>query len=197
MNTNPQYVFRKASVPGVAIIEPNSPEFHSKVDSIVDPAVLFHIWPVLPFSYVLENISDKCIIVYSTRWTLTDLAGNITTRDYNWWNLSTLRGGDAIASGESRLVSPIFRLGVPTAGPIANGRSRQLQRTLAAFSAKAKVETTVETVIFEDGRAFGADATNASVQAQAYLDAEHQVANALASQNAAQTLPWRRDHRPL
>lgn len=188
MNANPQYVFHKASLPGVTIIEPNSPEFHSEVASVVDPSVLSDIRAALPFLYVLKNISDKLIIVYSTRWTLTDSAGNVTTRDCNWWNLSTLRDCDAIAPGESRLVSPIFRLGVPTVGPTGTGLSRQLQRTLAAFNSKAKVETTVETVIFEDGRAFGPDATNATGQAQAYLDAEREVANALASGTAAQAL---------
>ncbi len=188
MNANPQYVFHRASLPGVTIIEPHSPEFHSEVVSVVDPAVSSDVQPVLPFSYVLKNISDKFIIVYSTRWTLTDSAGAVTTRDCNWWNLSTLRDGNAIAPGESRLVSPIFRLGVPRAGPTGNGLSRQLERILAAFDSKAKVETTVETVIFEDGCAFGPDATNATGQAQAYLDAQREVANALASQNAAQTL---------
>lgn len=188
MNANPQYVFHKASLPGVTIIEPTSPEFNSEVACVVDPAVLSDIQPVLPFSYVLKNTSDKFIILYSTRWTLTDLAGKVTTRDCNWWNLSTLRDGDAIAPGESRLVSPIFRLGVRNVGPTGSALSRQLQRTLAAFDSKTKVETRVETVIFEDGRAFGPDATTATGQAQAYLDAEREIADALGSKNAAQTL---------
>ena len=63
MNVNPQYVFHKAFLPGVTTIEPNSPEFHSEVASVVDPAMLSDIQPVLAFSYVLSNASDKFIIV--------------------------------------------------------------------------------------------------------------------------------------
>jgi len=83
MNANPQYIFHKASLPGVTIIESNSPEFHSEVASVVDPTLLSDIQPVPPFSYVLKKTSDKFIIVYSTRWTLTDSTGKITTRDCN------------------------------------------------------------------------------------------------------------------
>jgi hypothetical protein len=184
MSADPQYVFHPVSLPGVTLIEANTPEFLPLVTSLVDPAVLSSIQPVLPFSYVLKNTSNKFIIVYSTRWTLIDSAGNVTTQDRTWWNLSTLRDGDAIAPGASRLVSPIFRLGVSNAGPTGAALSRQIQRTLGAFTSKARVETSVETVIFEDGSAVGTDATNATAQAQAYLDAEREVVDNLSSQAA-------------
>ncbi len=184
MNADLQYVHHTASLPGVEIIQPNTLKFLTAVTSLVDHEVLPSIQPVLPFSYVLRNTSDKFVIVYSTRWTLTDSAGNVTTQDRTWWNLSTLRDGDAIAPGASRLVSPIFRLGVANAGPTGPALSRQIQQTLDAFTSKARVETSVETIVFEDGSAVGTDATNATGQAQAYLDAQRQMVDSFNSQTA-------------
>jgi hypothetical protein len=73
MSADPQYVFHPASLPGVTLIEANTPEFLPLVTSLVDPAVLSSIQ--LPFSYVLKNTSNKFIIVYSTRWTLITRPG--------------------------------------------------------------------------------------------------------------------------
>lgn len=72
---DPNYSFKEASMPGVTIINSNSPEFLPAVNSLVDPAILPSIQAVLPFSYVLKNNTSKFIIVYSTRWTLTDPSG--------------------------------------------------------------------------------------------------------------------------
>jgi hypothetical protein len=181
MNAEPNYSFKKTSLSGVTIIDSKSPEFMTAVTPLVDPAVFPSIQAILPFSYVLKNNTNKFIIVYSTRWTLIDSSGQVTTQDRTWWNLSTLRDGDAIAPGASRFVSPIFRLGVPRVGPTGDALSHQIERTLAQFSSKAKVETSLETVIFEDGSAVGTDATNATAQAQAYLDAERQVLDDVAA----------------
>jgi hypothetical protein len=70
---------------------------------------------------------------------------------------------------------------VGNAGPTAAALTRQIQQTLSIFASKPHIEISLETVIFEDGSAFGTDATNATAQAQAYLDAERQVASALPS----------------
>jgi len=80
--------------------------------SLVDPAVWADIQPLLPYCYVLTNDSARTIIVYSTRWGLTDGAGRLISHDHTWWNLATLQGGDAIGPGTSRLVAPVFRLGM-------------------------------------------------------------------------------------
>jgi hypothetical protein len=187
MLANSNYSFQDASLPGVTIINSNSPEFLPAVNSLVDPTILSNIQAILPFSYVLKNNTSKFIIVYSTRWTLTDPSGQVTTQDRTGGTLSTLRDGDAIAPGASRLVSPIFRLGVRNAGPAGSALSQKIERTIAAFSSKAKVEISLETVIFEDGKAVGTDATNATAQAQACLDAERQVLEDLAAQKGSQS----------
>jgi len=179
MDAGPTYIFSTASLPGTDIIRPDAPEFRAAVNCLVDPAVLSTIQPVLPFSYILRNTSNKYIVVYSTRWTLTDSTGTVTSQDRTWWNLSTLRDGDAIAPGASRLVSPMFRLGVPGAGPTGAELSQKIERTLSTFASKQTVVTSLETVVFEDGLAVGADATNATAQAQAYLDAERQIVDSI------------------
>lgn len=180
--------FQSLSSPSarVSVITPESRGFTAAIQSLVEPAVLPLIEGILPFCYVLTNSSDKFIIAYSTRWTLIDSSGQATFQDRTWWNLTTLRGGDAIAPGASKFVSPIFRLGVPNVGPTGSALSRELQRMVSAFATKKSVVASLETVIFEDGSAFGTDATNAVAQAQAHLDGERRLSDLISRVTAAQ-----------
>jgi hypothetical protein len=186
MNSEPLVSFHMPLVPGVTLIVPGSAAFSAAAQSVVDPLVFADIEPLLPFCYVLRNNTDKSIIVYSTRWTLTDSLGTSTTQDATWWNLSSFRGGDAIEPGASRLVSPIFRLGVTSFGPTGSALSKQLRQTLADFNRQDKLAVSLETVIFADGTAIGTDATGAIVSARAYLDGEREVKDLFAQTMAAQ-----------
>ena len=170
----------------MTVVVPGSSTFSAAVQSIVDPIVFADIQPLLPFCYVLQNNTDRFIIAYSTRWTLTDSSGTATTEDATWWNLSSFRGGDAIAPGASRLVSPIFRLGVASFGPTGSALSKQLQQTLADFNRQDKVAVSLETVIFDDGTAIGTDATGAIASARAYLDGEREVSDLISQTMASQ-----------
>jgi len=174
-----------APLTGVETITPASPEFTNAVQSLVDPAILPDIQSILAFCYVLRNNSAKTIIVYSTRWALTDGSGRVISHDSTWWNLATLQGGDAIGPGASRFVSPIFRLGMSRVGPTGPALALAVQRTLAAFAPKAEVDVSLETVVFSDGIALGRDATNAVAQARGYLDAERQLSDLISQTSAA------------
>ena len=184
MKSEPIFSFNSVFISGVNVIPPRSDTFAAKVNEIVDPAVLSDVQTILPFTYILQNSSDKNIIAYAGRWILTDDGGHVTTTIATWWNLSTLKGGDAIAPGESRLVSPIFRLGIRNYGPTGTALQRQVQRFASSVSSKVRVELFVDSVIFEDGKAFGPDLTNTAARAQAFLDAERAVANAPSSELA-------------
>ncbi len=185
MKGEPAFSFNSTSIPGVNVIPPRSETFNAKVNEIVDPAVLSDIQGILPFTYILQNSSDKTVIAYAGRWVLTDSDGHITTTYATWWNLSTLKGGDAIAPGESRLMSPIPRLGIKNYGPTGTALRNQVQRFASLFSSKAQVELAVDSVVFDDGKAFGPNLTNTAARAQAFLDAERAVADAPPSQIVA------------
>src|SRR6516162_2438129 len=94
--------FNMAPIPGIVTITPESPQFPAYIRSLADPELLPQIQAILPFCYFLQNTTAQSISAYSTRWTLTDSSGRTTFQDRTWWNLSTLRGGDAIAPGAIR-----------------------------------------------------------------------------------------------
>ena len=177
MKSEPEFLFHAQNIPGVEVIYPRSDQFAAAIKTTVDPAVLPDIQDLLPFTYVLRNISNKTIIAYSSRWTLTDAMGHVNTTNATWWNLSTLTGGDVIEPKDARLVSPIFRLGVRSYGPTGATLQRQVERFASLFGSKSGVELSIDTVIFDDGTAFGPDLTNTVARAQAFLDAERQVAD--------------------
>ncbi len=177
MCAQPAVSFSMSPIPGVTITTPESSAFADAIQSVVDPAVLPDIRDVLQFCYVLKNNTGKFIVLYSTRWALPDASGQITPWDATWYNLATPRNGDAIAEGSSRLVSPIFRLGISGRGPTGPALAKQLQRMLLAFRSKQRIPVSLETIILEDGKAMGADATNAIARARGYLDGERQFAD--------------------
>jgi hypothetical protein len=125
---------------------------------------------VYPYSFILGNSTALTIIAFGARWTCVDASGTVRTHDRVWSNLANFTGGNAVAPGATRLVTPVLSWD-------PNLTSSALAKAMAPFKNQRAVTASLEAVILRDGTAAGPDANNTIPRIQARLDAERQVLN--------------------
>jgi hypothetical protein len=157
----------------IAAVNVNDPQQKSSIDKI--PA---EFRPILKYCYFIRNDFEETIVSYSTRWTRSSTSTVPQSFDATWWDLDTLRGGDTIAPGELRLVTPIYGLGVRDAD-ISVTIQEQVKRFLLDHDSAKAVKVSLDSIILEDGRAFGPDRGQAVAGAQAHIDVRKHLSRGL------------------
>ena len=153
---------------GIQVIPYDSPGFRDELAKAVTASATGpEDEDFYPFCYILRNGTNKHVALYSTGITIMGALDKPVAGTYTWRNLQTFRGGDAIAPGASRLVSPVYRLG--------SAKNDILKKLQAQEQRSEGVTISVEAILFDDGTFVGPDTRGMVESARGYLDAEREL----------------------
>lgn len=168
----------------VSLTAPSSPGFAQALSKVPVSTSAADVTTLLPFSVVITNNTEHEVILYSVAWVFEDASGKMTRRTATWFNLATFHDGDALPAHASRLVSEVYRLGMPLGPQSELIKSSSVE--LNAFYAKQSTLTvSLDVVIFDDGRVIGPDLGNHSNFAKAHINAERDFGDEI-------TLLWKK-----
>ncbi len=149
---------------GVRLVQHSDPLFMSAISSDRSPlsAAPLPSAVLLPYAVVISNDTDQEIFAYSVRWKCTSPEGESVIQESTIYNLATLRG---LAPHSRKLVT----------GLATTQDAKEISRFAAFYQNQAKIEISLEAVVFADGRTLGSDTGFHIPRIKAWVDAERDL----------------------
>jgi hypothetical protein len=135
-----------------------------------------------PFSAILKNASNRSVVAFALRWTISDASGNTVSRDFNYIQPSALLDGGK-ARRESAPVEHQIRPGMSRLVTV-NGMARNAEELhdLAAQSFAGTVASIdLDLAIFDDGEAVGPNELGLMERFTAFVNAEQDLMHEVSS----------------
>lgn len=163
-----------STIPGIAIIGPQSPDFAASVAQVVgaDQPSNFMAW--LPYCVVIRNNSSQALAAITVAWTQAlDAASPLHQAALDYW--SQFNGSYLVQPGQAEIDMPDQRLLAPDGlSGFAQGRGLA---NLPNFQQAQRVQIVVDAVVFASGQFVGADAYGEYEHYQADINAPRSVAD--------------------
>ncbi len=148
----------------VTLIAPGTPEFEAALPGVLSPWLaraggnvsMRMVDPLLPFSVIVVNQSDRGIRSITLRWACVDSVGR-TSVGFHGEGSSSKRPGP----GQKLFVAPqgsiLFTPAQPESLPLRERRfgSTGIERTVQGYRSSKDVVISIDAVLFDDGRLAG------------------------------------------
>lgn len=162
---------------GLTLVPATSPEAQQLLPKTIGKQHPPSVDALLPYSAMLINGTKKRLVFYSVRWTSTTPGGATKHDDRMYYNLSTLRGGYAVAAGGNCLVSFLDALNKPLRGEELDEFNRKFQQSRVdlEFKQQSNLVITLDLAIFSDGEVVGPNLSGSLMHARVRLDAAREI----------------------
>jgi hypothetical protein len=154
---------------GVELISSTHPDFDHSFGS--GRSVQYD--PILPYTVVIRNKSDREVIAHSVIWFCTGADGWVNRQSRTTFNFSTLQPGTNLPPHSSQVVS--FLGDLEAGGHNPHGMIEAMNRMVECYSKQIAIRISLEAVLFDDGTAVGPDTGGWIDRWRAELDADKEV----------------------
>jgi hypothetical protein len=169
-------------VMGQAMVIPESPSrdvqivaaSHTRIEPMLDANRDTAADVLLPFSVVLTNNSATDLLGYAVRWQLLNAKNQLISHTVVKFDYDTYQ---ALPAGSSRLLAVLQGFNEPGA-TVSQARLRQLIQT---YSRQTSITVSIDSLVFRDGLALGADREGWLARAKARLEARRELIRLLRS----------------
>jgi hypothetical protein len=130
--------------------------------------------PILPYTVVIRNDTDREVIAYSVIWFCTGADGWVKKQLRTTFNFSSLRPGDNLPPHSMQIVSSGL-LDLEGGGHNPAGMMEAMNEQVRFFFKQAAIRISLEAVLFDDGTATGPDHGGWIDRWRAELEADQEV----------------------
>jgi hypothetical protein len=163
-----------STIPGIAVIGPQSPDFAASVAQVVGAGQPSNFIAWLPYGVVVKNNSSQALAAITVAWTeARDAASPLHGAQLNY--RSQFNGSHLVQSGQAEIDMPNQRLLAPDGlSGFAEGRGLA---NLPNFQQAQRVQIVVDAVVFASGQFVGADTYGEYEHYQADIGAPRSIAD--------------------
>jgi hypothetical protein len=160
-----------------------SEKFQTALHSFADPAEIFAMGPILPFSVIVKNESRSSLIGIVIRYERTDETGIVRGDNFT---MSTMRNDrrSMIHPGEMVFMSPLTGLNIiirAQSGTVSdtNRLALDVNARVQDYVNQKEVHISLDSAVFEDGSVIGPDKTGNLERMNAWIAADQALSSEL------------------